>query len=146
MSTSNAALAKRWFDEVWNQRRDATVHELLAVGCDGHMEGGDVRNPSEFLAARAALLSTFPDLKVKVEDTVAEGDRVAVRWSASGTHRGGDLGFPASGRKADFRGISWIRFSDGKIVEGWDSWNLGRLLEELRAASAALSASSPAAL
>lgn len=146
MSSSNTALAKRWFEEVWNQRRDATVNELMAVECDGHMEGGDVRSPSEFLAARAALLSAFPDLKVKVEDTIAEGDRVAVRWSARGTHRGGDLGFAASGQGADFRGISWIRFSDGKIVEGWDSWNLGRLLEDLRAASVAASGSSAAAL
>jgi steroid delta-isomerase-like uncharacterized protein len=135
--TGNAALARRWFEEVWNQRKDATVHELMDGVCDGHMEGGDVRSPAEFLAARAALLAAFPDIAVKVEDVVSEGDKVVVRWSATGTHRGGDLGVPASGRTASFRGMSWIRFANGRIVEGWDSWNLGRLMEELRSPAAA---------
>jgi steroid delta-isomerase-like uncharacterized protein len=135
MSTSeNAALARRWFDEVWNQRRDATVVELLADPCDGHMEGGDVRGPHDFLAARAALLGAFPDLRVTVDGTIAEGDEVAVRWSASGTHRGEQMGPRASHKEIAFRGISWIRFVNGRIVEGWDSWNLGKLLSEMQSA------------
>jgi len=138
--TANAALARRWFEEVWNQRKDETVRELMAEMCDGHMEGGDVRSPEEFLAARKALLEAFPDIRVKVEDVVAEGDKVVVRWSAVGTHAGDGLGFRASGRKASFRGMSWIRFANGQVVEGWDSWNMGRLLEELRTGSAAASA------
>jgi len=135
--TANAALARRWFEEVWNQRKDDTVTELMADVCDGHMEGGDVHGPAEFLAARAALLAAFPDIRVKVEDVVSEGDKVVVRWSASGTHKGDELGVAASGRKASFRGMSWIRFENGKVVEGWDSWNMGRLLQELEAQPAA---------
>ena len=88
MSSENAALARKWFDEVWNQRRDATVLEMLSEPCEGHTEGGPVTGPREFLAARAALLGAFPDLRVTVEGTIAEGDEVAVRWSASGTHLG----------------------------------------------------------
>ena len=131
-ASDNAALARRWFDEVWTQRRDATVVELLADPCEGHMEGGEVRGPREFLAARAALLGALPDLRVVVEGTLAEGDEVAIRWSASGTHRGDELGPKASGRRIAFRGISWIRVRNGRIVEGWDSWNLGRLLDEMK--------------
>jgi steroid delta-isomerase-like uncharacterized protein len=130
-ASENAALARRWFEEVWNQRRDATVTELLADPCEGHMEGGLVRGPREFLAARAALLGAFPDIRVVVEGTLAEGDEVAVRWSASGTHRGEHLGPSASGRPVSFRGISWLRFDRGRVVEGWDSWNLGKLMSEL---------------
>lgn len=133
-ASENAALARRWFDEVWNQRRDATVVELLADPCDGHMEGGDVRGPRDFLAARAALLGAFPDLRVTVDGTIAEGDEVAVRWSASGTHRGEQMGPRASHKEIAFRGISWIRFANGRIVEGWDSWNLGKLLSEMQSA------------
>ena len=133
-ASENAALARRWFDEVWNQRRDATVVELLADPCDGHMEGGDVRGPRDFLAARAALLGAFPDLRVAVDGTIAEGDEVAVRWSASGTHRGEQMGPRASHKEIAFRGISWIRFANGRIVEGWDSWNLGKLLSEMQGA------------
>src|SRR5262249_21301855 len=134
LPAENAALMRKWFEEVWNQRRDATVTELLADPCEGHMEGGDVTGPRDFLVARAALLGAFPDLRVTVDGTIAEGDEVAIRWSATATHRGAHLGPKASGKPVSFRGISWVRFGNGKIVEGWDSWNLGKLLGEMSAA------------
>jgi steroid delta-isomerase-like uncharacterized protein len=132
MSDRNRELARRWFEEVWNARRDDTVRELLADGAVGHMEGGDVVGPDSFLQARAALLGAFPDIQVVVEDVVADGDRAVVRWSAAGRHSGGELGIPPSGRSMRFRGITWMVFRDGKIVEGWDAWNLGALLEACR--------------
>ena len=135
MANTNADLARRWFEEVWNRRRDATVHELLHPAGVGHLEGADAQGPGEFLAARAALLDALPDLRVTVEATVSEGSEVVVRWSASGMHCGDGLGIPASSRRASFRGMTWLRFADGQIVEGWDSWNLGGLLNDLRGAA-----------
>ena len=134
---SSAALARRWFEEVWNQRKDATVTELFGAQSVGHMEGAEAQGPSQFLTMRASLLGAFPDLSVTVEDVVAEGELAVVRWSARGTHKGAVAGIPASGRGASFRGMTWMKFADGRIVEGWDSWNQGRLLEELRSAAAA---------
>jgi len=65
--------------------------------------------------------------------TAADGDRAVVRWHARGTHRGDGLGgMLPTNRKVDFRGMAWLTFRSGVIVEGWDSWNLGRLLESLR--------------
>ena len=128
---TNSQLARKWFDEVWNQRKESTVHELLHPNVVGHMEGLEVRSPADFLQARAALLDGLPDLSVTVEAVIAEGDNVAVRWSASGTHRGSGLGLAPSLRRATFRGISWMVFSDGRLVEGWDSWNQGLLLQQL---------------
>jgi hypothetical protein len=55
----------------------------------------------------------------------------AARWSASGTHRGAGLGIPPSKRRVSFRGMSWIVFANGRIVKGWDSWNLGQLFAQL---------------
>lgn len=130
---NNAALARRWFEEVWNERRDATVEELMHSDAVGHMEGLEVKGPSEFLSARATLLQAFPDLRVHVDGIVAQGDDVVVRWSARGTHHGEGLGFAASRKSAEFRGMSWLRFEGGKIVEGWDAWNQGRLLQDLQA-------------
>ena len=133
MAATNAELARRWFEEVWNRRRDAAVSELLAPGALAHMEGAEIVGPEQFLEARAALLDAIPDLRVTVEATIADGDHAVVRWSAQGTHKGDGLGFPASGRRATFRGITWMRFADGRVVEGWDSWNLGQLVQELSA-------------
>ena len=101
--SENARLARRWFKEVWNQRRDATVLELLDPKIEGQMEGVDVRSPEDFLKARAGLLDGFPDLSVIVDDVVSEGDNVVVR----------------------------LVVSQGRIVKGWDSWNLGQLFQQL---------------
>jgi steroid delta-isomerase-like uncharacterized protein len=129
----NGELARRWFEEVWNQRRDATVPELLAPRASCHKEGAELIGPQQYLDARVALLGAFPDMKVTVEATLTEGDDVVVRWAARGTHRGDGLGVPPSRRDVSFRGITWLRFANGQIVEGWDSWNLGKLLQELAA-------------
>jgi steroid delta-isomerase-like uncharacterized protein len=133
--SSNSAIVRRWLDEVWNRRRDATVHELLDPRAVGHLEGLTTRGADAFLTARSYLLNAFPDLYVTVEAVIAEGDQVAVRWSATGTHRGELLGMHATGRGIKFRGLTWFRLSNGRIVEGWDVWNQGRLFEELRAAA-----------
>jgi steroid delta-isomerase-like uncharacterized protein len=133
VSETNGELARRWFEDVWNQKRDAAVRELLAPGAPAHMEGAELVGPEQFLQARTALLDAIPDIRVTVEATVADGDDVVVRWSAQGTHRGDGLGVPASRRSAAFRGMTWMRFANGRIVEGWDCWNLGKLLQELAA-------------
>lgn len=133
--TNPRDLARRWFEEVWNSRRKTAVHQLLAENAVAHMEGGDFVGPQRFLDARAALLAAFPDIRVRVEDVVADGDQAVVRWSAGGHHEGELLGIAPSGREIKFRGMTWMVFRDGKIVEGWDSWNLGGLLNDCRAAS-----------
>jgi len=133
MAESNTQLARRWFEQVWNQRRDETVRELLHPEIVAQMEGLEVRSPKDYLDARAGLLGAMPDLAVRVEAIVSEGDETVVRWSASGTHSGPGLGFAPSQRKATFRGITWLVFSNGRIVRGWDSWNQGLLLQQLTA-------------
>lgn len=129
----NAKLARRWFEEVWNQRRAETVRELVADDgvCDS--EGGSLRGPDEFLTqVYTPFLATFPDLRMDVAGTVSEGDEVVVRWRARGTHQGDGLGVPATGRKVDFRGMTWIRFRDGQMVQGLDCWNQAALVEALK--------------
>jgi steroid delta-isomerase-like uncharacterized protein len=133
MASANALLARRWFEEVWNEKLDATVLELLDPNIVGQMEGVEVRSAEDFLKAREGLLDGFPDLHVTVDDVVSEGDNVVVRWSAEGTHKGAGLGIPPSRRRVSFRGRSWIVFANGRIVKGWDSWNLGQLFAQLTA-------------
>jgi steroid delta-isomerase-like uncharacterized protein len=128
-------LARRWFQEVWNDRREATVDELMAERLEGHMESADVNRRAEFKEQWRVLLEAFPDLAVTVEDTVAQRDQVVVRWSVVGTHRGASLGIAPTKRKVAFRGMTWLEWSNNQIVRGWDSWNLGALLETLRQAA-----------
>src|SRR5690349_3833602 len=127
MSTphENARLARRWFQEVWNERRAETIHELLLPDSVGHLEGGDVVGPHAFAAVHAEFLKAFPEFRVTVEDTLAQGDQVVVRWSLTGRHHGEGFGRAATGKEVRCRGMTWMRLRDGKLVEGWDSWNFG---------------------
>jgi steroid delta-isomerase-like uncharacterized protein len=79
----------------------------------------------------AAYLAAVPDLHATIEELVAEGDKVAVRWTVQGTHQGELLGVPATGRPAVFRGISIYRLAKGKIVEQWEQWDRLDLLRQL---------------
>src|ERR1700748_2115416 len=107
MASDNVGLASRWFEEVWNQRRTDTIDELLTDESLCYSESGPLRGSREFKErAHAVLLSAFPDIKITVEGTVAEGDVVVARWSARGTHLGDGLGFPATGRSVSFRGMT----------------------------------------
>jgi steroid delta-isomerase-like uncharacterized protein len=134
MPVDHVSLARRWFEEVWNQKRTDTIDELLTDESVSHSESGPVRGKAEFKdRVHSVFLAAFPDLRLDVEGIVAEGDQVAVRWRATGTHRGDSLGFPATGRNVAFRGMTMIRYRDGKMVEGWDCWNQAGLIEQLKA-------------
>jgi steroid delta-isomerase-like uncharacterized protein len=78
------------------------------------------------------FVEAFPDLSVTVEGTVSEGEQVVVRWTATGTHTGPGLGLPPTGRPISLRGMTWIRFAGGKMIEGWVCWNQREMVESLR--------------
>ena len=88
-------------------------------GLDGIKKG--------FLEFRAA----FPDLRFTIEDLIAEGDKVACRLSTRGTHRGTFLGVAATGRTVEQRGIDFLRFSGGKMIERWGEFDTLRLLRRI---------------
>ncbi len=79
----------------------------------------------------------FPDVRVVVEDQIAEGDRVVTRWSAGGTHAGPLKGMPATGRTIAVTGANVTRFANGKIVESWFNFDMLTLLRQLGVVPAA---------
>jgi steroid delta-isomerase-like uncharacterized protein len=132
----NVELARRWFEEVWNERRPEAVDEILTPECIGHTDSGDMVGGQAFIEnIYRPFLGAFPDLNITVEDMVSQADKVAVRWRAEGTHCGEGLGCPPSQRPVMIRGITWMKFQDGKMVEAWDCWNVGGLMQQLMAAA-----------
>ena len=79
------------------------------------------------------FLSGFPDLKTTVDDIVAEGDRVACRWTFRGTQRGEMMGIPPTGKRVLGSGMSIHRIADGKIAEGWFNFDTLGMLQQLGA-------------
>ncbi|MGA8034342.1 MAG: ester cyclase [Candidatus Acidiferrales bacterium] len=131
---TNAALATRWFDEVWNQRRTATIYELMdarGVGTGQDEPGVTINGPEDFARLHARILGAFPDFKLNAEDIIASGDKVVVRWSCTATHTGDHLGMPATGRPVTFGGISIQQYKDGKLIRGWDNWDQLGLQQQL---------------
>ena len=132
----NAALMRRWFRDVWRPGGETTVDQLLASDATGVMEDRQVHGRQDFHDARTLLMGAFPDIAVEVDDVVEQDDKVVVRWRATATHTGDSLGVPATQKSVSFRGMSWVEIQNGQIVRGWDSWNLGALLQSLGAGPA----------
>lgn len=132
----NIQLMRRWFQEVWNESRTQTVHDLLspnavAIGQAG--SGTEIRGPAEFMLFVESIRAAFPDIRVAIEDAFGAADKVVVRWSATMTHRGDGLGVPATGKAVRIGGITIARINDGQIVEGWDNWDQLAMLEQIGA-------------
>jgi steroid delta-isomerase-like uncharacterized protein len=135
MSEQNKALARRWFEEVWNQGSESTIDELFhpqgkAYGfpdADSVLVG-----PEGFKTIHRQFHSAFTNIHIDIDDLIAEGDRVAIRWTCSMIHNGDGLGFPATGKKATFPGSSFITCNDGKFSEGWNFMDLTRMTLQLQ--------------
>lgn len=120
MSAENKALVVRWFEEVWNKGRSDVIDEMFAADGVAHGLGEDRHGPAGFKPFHAAFRQAFPDVRVQVDEMIAEGDKVAYRLTATGTHRGDGLGFAATGRPARFLAMGSVRIANGQIVEGWN--------------------------
>lgn len=134
MSTANVQVMQRWFEEVWNQGHLSAIDELFAADgiAYGLGEAGrDVRGPAAFKPFVQRLRGAFPDLHITVDDAIEQDTRVAVRFTATMTHTGDDLGFPATGRPARVSGITFARIHHGQIAEGWNNWDIHGLMQQL---------------
>ena len=139
MSDANIAIAKRWFEEVWNQRRTATITELFAPNGISHgvaEDGSDLIGPQAFIPFYERFLNAFPDMKLKVEDVIADGDKVLIRWSATMRHTGDGLGLAATNKPVAIGGMSLARIADGQLVEAWDHWDKLAMLQQIGAVPA----------
>ena len=133
MSVDSEALARRWFEDVWNRRLVGAVDELAAADCIGHQMDGLTRPIREWKKLYRELLDAFPDMRFTVEAVLASGDHAVVRWRFVATHGGTAFGVPATHTKVDVPGMTWLRYRDGKVVEAWDGWNQEGLVQQLSA-------------
>jgi steroid delta-isomerase-like uncharacterized protein len=131
MSQANKDLVRRWFQEVWNDGRTSAIDDLLAPNGVIHGLSGEMRGPSAFKPFHAAYREAFPDVTIRVEDMIAEGDLVAIRWSGTATHRGDTLGFAATQQRVQFTGMGFARIAGGKLVEGWNNFDQLGMFQQL---------------
>ncbi|MEU4774000.1 ester cyclase [Micromonospora sp. NPDC023644] len=122
------AAARRFIADVWNAGREESAYELVSSECPGLGGAG----PEATLAWHRERRAAFPDLRYKIVDVVAAGDRVAVHWRAAGTQAGPFGPVPPTGQVVSYSGASFLRFDDaGRIVDVWSCNELFQLLQQL---------------
>jgi steroid delta-isomerase-like uncharacterized protein len=117
---ANKVLLRRYWGELWDQRQFALLDELFTPTFVFHapVVPGGVRGSEAFRQhVIVPLLTAFPDLKFTPGPAIAEGDRVAMEFTMSGTHQGPFEGVPPTGRTFSVPGISTSRITAGKIEE-----------------------------
>ncbi len=137
MSHEAVTLVHRWFDEVWNQGREATIDELFGPDCVAYGLGeGEVeaRGPAEFKTFWRGVRDAFPDVKITIQDTITQGDKVVVRVILRGTHKGkGGFGIDPTNRPVSVSGTIIVRVANGQVHEGWNYWDQLGLLQQIGA-------------
>ena len=121
MSTEgNKQLVRRYYDEVLNGRNPGVLEEIAV---QDYIENDPFPGQGEGLEGlqrRVGIMMTgLNPCHFQVEDVVAEGDRVVVRWRSQGTHSGEFLGIPATNKSYEIAGIDIHRLSAGRLAEHW---------------------------
>ena len=131
------AVARRWMAEVWQQGNVAAIDNLHAPSFVDSSPAGRPADREGYKAGVAELYSAFPDFYALIEDLVvdAPAGKVAIRWSATASHRGVFMGVLPTGRSITCRGIDILRVDDQtlRIVERWGEWDGVDLLGQLGA-------------
>jgi steroid delta-isomerase-like uncharacterized protein len=131
--------SRQLLEQSFNAGKFELADQLIAADAVNH----DPAEPAELRALRGPEVlkrtvslyrRAFPDVRITVDDVIAAGDKVVLRWHSEGTHRGELAGLAATGAHGSVTGISIDHWKDGKVVETWTEWdNLG-LARQLGAA------------
>jgi steroid delta-isomerase-like uncharacterized protein len=134
MSTEdNKAATRRFFEEVWSQGNLTVVDELCAPNFIYHTPLGPIHGLEGFKQFANMYRTAFPDVRVQIEDQIAEEDRVATRWVASGTHEGELMGIAPTGNRVTVAGMTIDRIANGQVVETWDNYDALGMMQQIGA-------------
>ena len=129
---ANTTLVRRYVDEVYNGRDYAVVDELIAEHYTDHVALHEQASGREqFKRSLSVFHTAFPDGKIVAEDVIAAGDRVAWRWSFTGTHQGEFQKIAPTNKAIRWTGIIIWRIEQGQIAEWWAAYDLRSLLQQL---------------
>ena len=131
MSQENESIVRRLIEDGWNRGDLAVVDDCLAPSYtqEGPLE--TIRGPEGEKAAITKYRKAFPDCNLQIDEMFSAGDRVVVRFTYSGTHRGEFEGLAPTGRTAQGKGIDVVHMLDGRIVASYSQWDALGLMQQL---------------
>ena len=133
MSEQNKTNVRRLFEEVWNKGHVPVADELFTPTYTHHDSSSpDLGRGPDSEKKRVTLYrNAFPDIRLTIEDLIAEGDTVVARWSCRGTHKGDLNGIAPTGKQITITGVTVARVSNGKMAEGFVNWDALGLMQQL---------------
>ena len=133
MSDANKTIVRRLFEELWNKGNLQLADELFSPTYVHHDPSTpDVGRGPESEKKRATLYrNAFPDLRLTIEDLIAEGETVTARWSCHGTQKGQLGSIAPTGKQFTITGVTIARLAKGKFVEGWVNWDALGMMQQL---------------
>jgi predicted ester cyclase len=128
-------LNRRWFEEVWNQRRDETIDELMAE--DAWIDGFDTKGErlvgrEHFKEVRSEYLAMFPDIHVEIVRTAVDGDQVISWLSCTATACPKAFGLEGDPKRVTFSTVAWAHAEDGLLVGGRNLVDFGAIMTQLK--------------
>src|SRR5687768_1849985 len=119
-----SSLLHRWFEEVWNQKREDAIDDMMAEDVIVHgLSDEAIVGRENFKPFFRSFSSAFPDIHVTVEDVVTQGEKMSCRCTVRGTHTGDGLGFPPTNQPVEFTGSGMCTLKDGKFQEVWNEFD-----------------------
>jgi len=130
---ANKALVRRNFEVIWTQCNLEVADEIIDSHYVGHIAAlpDTVRGVQAFKQVVMLYHLSAPDIRFEIQDQLAEGDKVATRWIAHGTHQGEFMGIAPSGQRMSVTGMSFHRIEQGRIQESWDDWDALSMLQNM---------------
>lgn len=138
MVETNVAILRRLYENVWNGENpdmaDEVVHDQYHIHDRELTE--QMQGPKLYKALATGTREIFPDMVFTIEDVIAASEKVALRWTMTGTHKGPGFGVDPTGKQVEMRAIEINRFEEGKLIETWTQSNQLDLMEQVGAVSA----------
>jgi steroid delta-isomerase-like uncharacterized protein len=125
------AAAMRFY-EAYNSKNVDLLDDVLAPGYVGQVNGREIAGAQAAKGFIRALLAAFPDLHYTIHQTIASGDEIVTRWSATGTHLGSFAGVEPTQKRVTMLGITIFQLVDQQISALWSIWDVNGVLQQLR--------------
>ena len=129
---NSKSIADRFTEDLWDRGNLNIADEILSASFVDHDPvQGQTPGMEGYKQMVGAFRSAFPDLRVRNEDVIEEGNKVVVRWTANGTHNGQLMQIPPTGKKVSLKGVDILRIENDKIVERWGEFDALGMLSQL---------------
>lgn len=131
MPNTPDALAREWFESVWNRLDESAIDRLMHPNAEVFGLGpGPMRGPAAFKPLFRMFRDALSDIRITVDRTIVQGNEAAVLCHVTGRHTGAAFG-PASGRNVDFYGMTMLRVQDGQLIEGWNTFDFLTMYQQI---------------